>query len=421
LLVITPNFFRDTWQDFTTSLALANALKTGQWRVIPVIKENCQVEGALGNLVQIDLSRGDAKSWGRLIENLSAGLPPESAQQQLAQKEESHKTGGWHRARDGLVTLLELMDEPEIRGPVSEFKADFKALCEQIRVLAGYKKVHDLFQQLEDQYNLIYHLGKNASIQQTDWEAIEIIESRFQDISSDLIRSACDSSFATDQDLWVQKLNTARADMRSALDTKEALKLKSAIRRISGVLNTVPSRVNASMVTAARALRFTSLEKALMTVLDAITKLYSNSVAAAQNESIRKGIDELNGMDTNLRAILYLHDSLQEIDDELRRVEPFLDEDVEQVVDAWQDLKPKMQRLCYGNTSDWASKFVSIGEELEGILATKDRVKIKRMFRTYRSQATRSFHQIDQNLLSLCGELELEIGKPLAPLLALLG
>jgi hypothetical protein len=122
-----------------------------------------------------------------------------------------------------------------------------------------------------------------------------------------------------------------------------------------------------------------------------------------------------------LRAILYLHDSLQEIDDELRRVEPFLDEDVEQVVDAWQDLKPKMQRLCYGNTSDWASKFVSIGEELEGILATKDRVKIKRMFRTYRSQATRSFHQIDQNLLSLCGELELEIGKPLAPLLALLG
>jgi TIR domain-containing protein len=422
LLVVSSKYLEDTWQEFANNMAFAYVLQTGQWRIIPVLREDCKLPMRLITLVPLNLFQDDTEeSWSRLIGTLSADQPIAEVKSQKRPHEEGlPKSANDHPARDGLIALLELMNEPEIRGPVSEFRADFKALCDQIKMLGGYKKVHDVFQQLEDQYSLIYHHGKSASIGQLDWEAIEIIDSRFQDVAADLVASACKASFATEQDLWVQKLSRARDEMRVAIETKDNERLKSGIRRICGVLNTVPSRVNASMVASAKALRFTSLETALMTVLDTITHLYSGSVAAGQLDKIRKSVDELNGLDTNLRAILYLHDSMQEIDDELRRVEPLLDEDVQQVIDAWQDLRPKMQRLCGGNLSEWASSLFSIGAELESSLATEDRGKIKRMFRAFRSQATRSFNQVDQSMLSLCSELEQEVGRPLAPLLAML-
>ena len=74
LLILTPAYLRDAWQQFDSILVGSRDLETGKWRVIPAIIRPCELPARLHALVSVDLSTDEACEWQRLI---SAVSPPQ--------------------------------------------------------------------------------------------------------------------------------------------------------------------------------------------------------------------------------------------------------------------------------------------------------------------------------------------------------
>src|SRR5262249_2529519 len=133
-------------------------------------------------------------------------------------------------------------------------------------------------------------------------------------------------------------------------------------------------------------------------------------------EQFEVGVEAMTRLDQSLQTLVDNHDALQTIDNELRRVEALLDQDVGEVIVAWQDLGPMTQTLLTGKETGWATRLSEAATELEAALETGDPVAIRRSFRLFRSQVGRIFHQVDQDLLRLSDELQL-VGEPLSRVL----
>jgi hypothetical protein len=425
LLVITSNYLKNAWQQYENIAALGFMLQdnTSKTRVIPAIRETCDMPLRLKALVPVDLCADDEKQWTRLLKALgSRAMPvPVAGDGCAPQSPAPAPAVNEYGAADSLTVLLKLMNRVEVREPVSMFQADFEALREQMKALESYKKLHELLQKLEDQYNEIYHHGLSAGMSNPEWEVIELVEYEVQDIIASLITTARKLSFATDDDVWVQKLNRVTENLPLAIKNSEAAKLKSVMRRLFEVLDSVPSKLNAQMVETAKALRLTPLVEALTVVHDTLSKLDPKGVTLRHIEAINNGVVKIEEMDLRLRSMIFVHDSLQAVDAELRRIESSLDEDIQsQIVDAWHDLKPKMQIICMNNIFEWAAKLSASSTNMDGLASIQDQAKVLRTFRAFRSLISRSFNQVDEDMISHCSALEDEVGKPLAPLLLLL-
>ena len=69
-----------------------------------------------------------------------------------------------------------------------------------------------------------------------------------------------------------------------------------------------------------------------------------------------------------------------------------------------------------GDAADVIAALQAVGVDFEAALASGDPAKAKRFFQRFRSQASRRFNQVDQDLLNLCEELRLT-GEPVDLLL----
>ncbi|HSS20138.1 MAG TPA: toll/interleukin-1 receptor domain-containing protein [Pyrinomonadaceae bacterium] len=428
LLVVTSSFLANAWNEFENGMTFSFVLETGSWRIIPIIKEeNLELPPRLGALVSFKVFDADEDEWTSFAQKLA--LAPPSVESSSVNSQQPERVSlptppKDHAARNGLDLLLELMQNIKVRSALSEFRAYFEELNERIETLDRLKKLHDIFQQVEDIHNNIRRFGKNDLSQQVDWEDIEEIEPDLRVKAAELVSRACHSGFAKADDFWVQKFNRATADIRSTFSNRQVISLRSATNRIGDILNSVPSKVNTGMVTVAKGLRLTSLERALMDV-HAILKdrdpLLTNQ---GQLTKIEKSVAKIDQMDRSLKTILFVHDTLQDIDNELRRVEVSLNDGILQIQDLWQDLKPQMSLLCADQKHVWAIDLAAASQELENSFHTDAEVPnesgIRRAFRFFRSQANRTFNQVDGEMLQQCNELRSEIGTPVAPLLALL-
>jgi hypothetical protein len=317
----------------------------------------------------------------------------------------------------GLAALAELMRSREVREAVVRFQADLKATSEQIVVLAGLKRLHDRLQQLEDRYRLIYHDARQVSQEADRWDDLDRLEPELQATVEDLMETA--RLVSEDQAFWMQKVGQARGELRDAVERRDVEILKTSTRRLNEVLGTQPSRVNTRLITAAENLRLAALVQDMITVRDSSAGLPHDAASARQLVEFEQGVANLAKLDVRLRTLRDNHESMQEIDDILRRVEALLEQDIGELQDAWQDLRQLARRLSDGDDVPWRTRLDALGAELETALATSDPVKIKRQFRSYRSQALRGFNQVDRDLLTLCEELQ-TIGGPLESLLKVL-
>lgn len=319
----------------------------------------------------------------------------------------------------GLSALIELMRAPEVHAAVLSFRIDFQAACEQIGILADYKHLHDLFQQLEDRYYLIYHDVKRSPADPAAWASMEHNARELQATVDDLLDMAGRVSMAAITALWTHKLAHAAGELRTSIKSRDRRQLKPAITHLKDLLGREPSRINTRLVSAASALRLSGLVAAMTTVAHTLARLRLEQVATHQFEAFETGVAALAGLAERLTTAIAYHNAFQEIDDELRRVEVLLDQDARELTYAWQYLKPMIQKLCEGSQTSWAIRLDAMGAELERTFATKNLRTIKPLFRSYRSQASRSFNQVDRDLLTLCEELQ-KVGEPLAVLLKLI-
>jgi hypothetical protein len=426
LLIITSGYLSDSWDDFTNVAAFnfmleRNGKGGNSLRVIPAYKEVVpELPMRIRTLTSIDLSEADDDVWKYLTSTLSAGreeadkgdcIPAQTPEPILRD------------TRDVLGMLFELRWRPEVSGPFGRFEAEFRNMREQIKSLNQHKKLHDLFQQLENEINVVgtFCYGPRPD-DPVDWERLDMIDSlaKIADLVAAIIRQAVAASFATQDDVWVQRLLRGMADFSLAVGGSDGAKLRAAMRRIQEVLNTVPAKVNAQLVTRVKSLRLTALERTLLTVHDNLKALDVERVTINQLEQIKRAAEQVDELDRSLQAYLFLHDSLQQIEVELRGAEPFVGEDVERITDAWEFVWPKLQSICDGVAFGWEAELISLASELEGSFSPEKQAGIKKAFYAVRRKVTRIFNRVDTDMLERCDQLEEEIGVPLTPLLAVM-
>jgi tetratricopeptide (TPR) repeat protein len=83
LLILTPDFLRDQFSDFSGLLGQHFGAINRDWPVIPLILRPCALPPRLEILVCVDLSAGDADEWQRLLTALDSAAhsaPPAPAQ-----------------------------------------------------------------------------------------------------------------------------------------------------------------------------------------------------------------------------------------------------------------------------------------------------------------------------------------------------
>jgi hypothetical protein len=107
------------------------------------------------------------------IPAIKAGAAPEITGIVAHESTEQAQRIESHVIADGLSALIELVRTPAVHAAVLSFRADFEAACEQIGTLADYKRLHDLFQQLEDRYYLIYHDARRLPAETAAWASME--------------------------------------------------------------------------------------------------------------------------------------------------------------------------------------------------------------------------------------------------------
>jgi hypothetical protein len=343
---------------------------------------------------------------GKLFD-LIAPAAPREVQQPLADTSRSTSPAAEdsRSVGKGLIALTELMQVPEVRAAVAIFRTAFQAASEQIRILNYYKTLHDLFQELEDRYqNLIEPDLKRLATDQTAWSSLHLHEPVVGDIVEELLAAGGQSAIAVDISWWAQQLSQAQAELQAAIQRLDGDGLEAAIHRLYRVIDREPSRINTRLVAAADALRLSDLIEAMTTLHDKLTHSRLDLVATQQ---IAESIDALVRLNASLHAQVKYHQSWQDIEDELRRVETNLDRDYDELVRAWPDVRVMAQTL-FGSSSDpWAISLNKLSGEIEAALATQIPEQVTWHFLQYRRKATRRFRKVDRELLDLCNDLQM--------------
>ena len=319
----------------------------------------------------------------------------------------------------GLSALAELLWAPAARNAVMRFRAEFALACEQVGVLADYKWLHDLFQQLEDRYYLLFHDFKRLPADPSAWAVIERNEPELQAIADDLLERVAAATISADAALWRQKLTRIRTALRAGVEASDLGELTRAMTLLKDVLGRELSRINTRLVDTASALRLQSLIAALAVVRDALVQHALGPDAQSRFVAFAHGLDALVQLNGSLADVVETHNAFQEVDDELRRIEALLEHDASELAYAWQSLSPMVQRLCAQREATWAVRLAALSADLDATLAQPDTQRAIRLFRACRSQASRGFNQLDRDLLGICEELR-QIGGPLAAVLKML-
>jgi len=313
---------------------------------------------------------------------------------------------------DGLLALRALMDAPEVYAAVAGGRDQFREVLRQIELLNRYKGLHDQFQQLEDCARLIDLDRRRLPHDLRAWADVARNEPELHGKLDDVLALAGTGAIGAGEALWTRKLARAQQELRSAVEQSDLALLSGATDRIEDVLGSVPWQINARLVEVAGGLPLKALLQNLTAVRERLEGLDLDPGAARQCAVFVQGVVALAQIDVHLARLVDDHNTFQEIDNELRRIEAGLDSDVRALVLAWPDLRILQQQVCDRNAADWATKFSASGAELERALDAQDSAHTTLIFWRYRGQAGQGFNRIDADLLALCEELQ-RIGRSL--------
>lgn len=318
----------------------------------------------------------------------------------------------------GLLALAELAKDAQVRAAIISFGTDFQSAHEQIEVLSYYKRLHDQFQQLEDTYGLIVQNARRLPGDDLAWDDLAENEPVLHALIAETLGVAGAGPAAADA-LWTKRLDRLGEELREALDGQDATALKRVLLRMNDVVGRELSRMNAALVTAARSLRLAQLIAALTVVRDQLSPRLTAPAIRRQFDLFAAGVGDMSRLSERLSALVSIHDTFQEVDDELRRVKDLLAQDVGELIFAWEDIRALAVSLCQNNPASWALRLEENREQLDAAVAANEPIKIRRAFRTFYHHAAIGFNKVDHDLLDVCNELQ-QIGRPAQAVLEIL-
>ncbi len=319
------------------------------------------------------------------------------------------------RAEEAIVTLSELMHEPEVRDAVVRFRTEFQNACQQIRLVADNKEVHDLFHEMQFQsYNQLLLVERRGG-DEYDPEELEAYADQFEGLVERLRDVGPRAAQTTAAPEWLAELEEAGRRLRAAVDATQSdqweTDMKRAIRLIRAVLDIEPSRVNTRLHTAAQALRLDELVQA-MSVIRA--KVAAAELTEDKLRQFDEGVAALEALNADIEDLTRRHDRWQEVENHLRRIEGIISRDVDELELSW----PKIRKMVEGLQGD-GKGFEDYVTRLERALNSGKEQEARRSFVRFRRQAARVFLHVDTTLKKLCDQLR-EVGHPLTSVLELM-
>jgi hypothetical protein len=310
---------------------------------------------------------------------------------------------------DGLLALRTLMDTPAVYAAVASGRDQFQDVLRQIDTLGRYKGLHDQLQQLEDCARVVDLDRRRLPQDLRAWGDLARSE---PDLHANIDAVLGLAGDAPADALWTRKLERAQQEARTGVEQGALDLLASAMNRIDDILGSVPWRINARLVEVAAGLPLRALAQNLSMVATRLVTLNLDEWSERQCAVFIQGVAALERLDMRLAQLIGRHNLFQELDNELRQVETGLDPEGGNLALVWPDLQPLHRQVCDDESAVWAPRLVATATELEHSLADPTRQRTTMIFWRYRDQVSRSFNQVDVDLLKLCEELQ-GIGKSL--------
>lgn len=339
-------------------------------------------------------------------------IPPQSPVQQVS---------------DGLDALADLMRTPRVRDAVNAFRTEFFVSRDQIAQLADYKLLHDQLHELQFRcYNPINRQIKRFPADEFVYEDFSDHDMTFYNITIELqatlARAASAASERTpgthaiaEEAKWVKTLVDIHHDMHQAIVLLDVQQLQDVIRRMNRVLGYHPGKINTRLNTIARTLRLSDLIDALANISEMLARPGFNIQKVEQFE---RGLQAIKHLQETLYTQIQEHDSWQEVDSELRRIEGSLIPSIDELEESWPTLKHMVEQLCE-RPDEWAILLRGEGLKLEHAIKTQDSVQMRHCFHRFYTQAGYQFYRVDTSLKKLCDDLR-SVGDPLESMLRMI-
>lgn len=413
LVVLTPAWLEGEWTAFAGLLVGGADPAARARRLIPLMLQRCRPPRhiALLNCADFTSPARRGEEMARLLRGLTAGADASEVFPLLNEYVAEY-------ARDGFQALADLTRVPEVKPLVVVYRVVFRQAGEQITVLANYKELHDGLHELQVQcYNLIVTELPRFPADAVAQDNLQQHEITLQDIIDRLRQVAGRAPYLANEAVWVEALEQGRAELRGALDHDDANRLKKAVRCLDRVLAVQPSVINTRLNETARQLPLPRLVEAMNTVYHKIDALRLPD--ADRVSRFEDGVEALGGLNEALAHLVKDHDQWQMVDAELRRIEVYLEREIDELEQSWPDLKRRAEPLYARSLETWADSIRKDRDRLDTSLSAHDLVKIKSAFRNYRRRALDRFFRVDDALNTLCGNLR-RVGEPLAAVLELI-
>jgi hypothetical protein len=403
IVVLSPAWVEGQWTGFESLLAGTRDVENRTRKLLPIVLKECQPRGRIAVLHSISFVNPP-----RRVEAMARLL------KQLGKTQQALNEAVTHSARRGLGALIELMRQPQVRGALQFIEDDFEEAGRQIELLSQYKRLHDLFQRAEGAFNLVLQEKRLLLKEVGSWDDLESPALKLDAELQSLLSFARGNGFPRSETLWAPKLERAQQDLLAAIRDQAMGAFDSAAERLNAVIGQVPYRLNNWLVKIAERIPLDRLMKQLRIVSHSLSDWCFDGAAANYLADFKQGLDALGKLVQSLDCFIITHNCLQEIDNELRRHDQSSKLDIEEVHQTWKDLQVMMAPLSDTSGNDWIVQLRALGADLDAALARRDAPKsVSSLFRSFCSTATRGFNQVDQDLLTFCGQLQ-KVGETLA-------
>lgn len=305
----------------------------------------------------------------------------------------------------GLKALRALLADPSVsvNKVAGRFRADFAAASQHIVFLSDYKDIHDALHTLHFQcYNFVLYESRRADPAAINWPGLAPAEEILRQLLATIAAVTARSPLQPADIAFVPELQTAAAELGSAVENADPEPLKKAVRRISRVLAIQPSRINLRLSDTARKLPLADLETSMINIRG---QLAAADLASAEGKRFSDGVEALTRLRSGVQSLCEEHDAWQEIDSEMRRIEAQLGTDLGDLEFSWESLRKKIAALCPPARGVWAAVLNEEIQKLDSALAAGLAPQISQAFRRCYSKAGARFYDVDFELKSLCDEL----------------
>lgn len=321
------------------------------------------------------------------------------------------------QAGSGIAAMADLLVEPDVRSSIAGFREGFELVCRQIDRLTTYKDLHDLLHDLQfNCYNPIMRGSRDFPDNSLFLESLIDYQAELQTIANGLWEIAEQAALSANERAWIEQIDRAAAALQNAIDQSSKPQFDRATMQIGRVLYIHPTRINERLKEAARDLPLPNLVQAMAA---ARQHAAPGDLATDKLRRIDQGIAALERLDTALADMIAEHDTWQDIDLELHRIEGDMEQHVQELEWLWPDLKARLQPLCEGRADRWSQDLRQTNEKFERALATQNPIMIAAAFRPFQRQVGLCFFQADKKLKELCHGLR-QVDGPLNSLTSIL-